>query len=57
MRCGRCEERVPIEEVDDIYKYADRLKAAVSYYIEQGTKVGLGEKHNSEPTYPVSMIT
>lgn len=28
----REEERVPIEDIDDIYKYADRLKATVSYY-------------------------
>ena len=29
---SRQEERVPIDDLDDIYKYADRLKATVSYY-------------------------
>lgn len=28
----RHEERIPIQDVDDIYQYADRLKVAVSYY-------------------------
>lgn len=28
----RKEERIPIQDVDDIYQYADRLKVAVSYY-------------------------
>jgi hypothetical protein len=27
------EERVPIETVDDIYKYGDKLKAAVNHYL------------------------
>ncbi len=26
------EERIPIDDIDDIFKYADRLKAAVSFY-------------------------
>jgi hypothetical protein len=29
---GKQEERVPIKDLNDIYKYADRLKATVSYY-------------------------
>lgn len=29
---GQKEERVPIEQVDDLYKYADRLKATVGRY-------------------------
>lgn len=28
----KSEERVPIEDLDDIFKYADRLKATVGYY-------------------------
>ena len=31
----RQEERVSIEEIDDVYNYADRLKVAVSYYDQQ----------------------
>ncbi len=26
------EEKVPIDDIDDLYKYADRLKATVGYY-------------------------
>ena len=29
---GKKEQRIPIEEIDDIYKYADRLIAAVNHY-------------------------
>ncbi len=28
------EERIPIDGVDDIFKYADRLKATVAEYLE-----------------------
>ena len=33
------EERVQIEAIDDIYKYADRLKATVGYY-DKGISAG-----------------
>jgi hypothetical protein len=32
------EEKVPISELDDLYKYAERLKAAVVNYDSKGTK-------------------
>lgn len=30
------EERVPINDIDDIYEYSDRLKATVAYYEKKG---------------------
>ena len=38
----KSEERVPIDDVDDIYKHADRLKATLSFY-EQGQEHSAGQ--------------
>jgi hypothetical protein len=45
----RHEERIPIQDLDDIYQYTDRLKAAVSYY-ERPTSAARTEGDQAPPS-------
>jgi len=43
------EERVPIDDLDDVYKYADRLKATVVYYDQPNSREVTTDEHDPSP--------
>ena len=43
------EDRVPIDDLDDVYKYADRLKATVRFYDQPSSQETTQEERQSSP--------
>ena len=52
---NKSEERVPIETLNDIYKYADRLKHTISFY-DKNLEANVVEAAAINPSYSIAEI-